>query len=360
MIYLNPAGLSPFDPEVREEIIRTLDTFSHMLYTEAGIQHYRKTLQRCRRTIADCLALNDEQRVAFMPNTTTACSLTLSRIQWRTGDILLTTAHENSTILQEIKELEIQGVEIISLDPDSPAGLLLQIETAVHTRSVRAIVVSHVSHFDGRIFPIAAIQNLAQSHQALLIVDGAQAVGHIPVTFQQLRPHAYFFPGHKWCAGPMGTGALILDEKCGETTARQNEEKDCQQKTRPDWTRYELGTQNIGLIAGLAKACDKKRHAGMNGQILDKIREEWKDRLGYYSGIRIIEWDGPHAPGILSFACLDEQAEQCIQTVSSTHSIAWKTFTHPSYPSRLSVRVSWNATTPKTALHSVLDFLKIP
>jgi hypothetical protein len=56
----------------------------------------------------------------------------------------------------------------------------------------------------------------------------------------------------------------------------QNGEKDCQQNTRPYWTRYELGTQNIGLIAGLAKACDKKRHAGMNGQILGKIRENGK------------------------------------------------------------------------------------
>lgn len=360
MIYLNPAGLSPFDPEVQEEIIRTLDTFSRLLYAEAGIQHYRETLQRCRRAIADWLALNDEQRVAFMPNTTTACCLTLSRIKWKNGDILLTTTHENSTILQEINELEDRGVEIISLEPDSPAGLLLQIETAVHACSVRAIVVSHVSHFDGRIFPIAAIQNLAQSHQALLIVDGAQAVGHIPVTFQQLRPHAYFFPGHKWCAGPMGTGALILDEQYGETTARQNGEKDCQQNTRPYWTRYELGTQNIGLIAGLAKACDKKRHAGMNGQILEEIREEWKVCLGRHSSIRIIEWDGPHAPGIISFACLDEKTEQLIQTISATHSIAWKTFTHPSYPSRLSVRVSWTADTPKTALRSVFNFLKTP
>lgn len=360
MIYLNPAGLSPFDPEVQEEIIRTLNTFSHVLYTEAGIQHYREMLQRCRRTIADCLALNDEQRLAFMPNATTACCLTLSRIKWKAGDILLTTTHENSTILQEINELEDRGVEIISLDPDSSAGLFPQLETAVNKRSVRAIVVSHVSHFDGRIFPIATIQNLAQSHQALLIVDGAQAVGHIPVSFQQLRPHAYFFPGHKWCAGPMGTGALILSEKCGGILARRDGGKDCQQETQPYWTRYELGTQNIGLIAGLAKACDMKRQAGMHGQILDKIREEWKVRLGHYPGIRIIEWDGPHAPGILSFACLNEKTEQFMQTVSSTHSIAWKTFTHPSYPSRLSVRVSWTADTSKTELRSVLDFLKTP
>ncbi|MEO7861582.1 MAG: aminotransferase class V-fold PLP-dependent enzyme, partial [Nitrospirales bacterium] len=102
MIYLNPAGLAPFHHDVQQEIFRTLDTFSHLLYAEAGIQHYRDTLQRCRRTIADWLTLNDEQRLAFMPNTTTACSLVLSRINWKPGNAILTTTHENSTILNEI------------------------------------------------------------------------------------------------------------------------------------------------------------------------------------------------------------------------------------------------------------------
>jgi selenocysteine lyase/cysteine desulfurase len=358
MIYLNPAGLSPFHPEVQQEISRTLDTFSRLLYAEPGIQHYRETLQQCRRTIADWLALPDEQQVAFMPNATTACSLILSRIHWKSGDILLTTTHENSTILQEINELKDRGIEVICLDPDAPTGLLPQLEQTVQSQSVRAIAVSHVSHLDGRIFPIATIQELAQSHQTLLIVDGAQAVGHIPVSFRQIRPYAYFFPGHKWCAGPMGTGALILGEHCGEPNACGTEGEGGQQDTRSYWTRYELGTQNIGLIAGFAKACNLKAQQNPNTQILDEVRDEWKGCLGQYPGIRILEWDGPHSPGILSFACLDEKTEQFIRTFASTRSIAWKTFTHPLCPSHLSVRVSWTMDTPKTDLRSVIASLK--
>ena len=356
MIYLNPAGLSPFHPEVQEEISRTLDTFSRLLYAEAGIQLYRETLQRCRRTIADWLGFHDEQRLAFMPNATTACSLVLSRINWKSGDILLTTIHENSTILHEIKKLSARGVSVISLDPDGSIGFLPALEGALREQSIRAIVVSHVSHLDGRIFPLGAIQDLAQSHQALLIVDGAQAIGHIQVSFQQIRPDAYLFPGHKWCAGPMGTGALILSEKFVKTIAGPDDKKGNQSY----WADFELGTQNIGLIAGLAKACDMKRQEGMNDRILDEMREEWKFHLGHFPGIRMIEWDGPHAPGILSFACLDEKTERFIRTVSSTHSIAWKTFAHPAYPSRLSVRVSWTTDMPRTRLRSALACLNTP
>jgi selenocysteine lyase/cysteine desulfurase len=158
----------------------------------------------------------------------------------------------------------------------------------------------------------------------------------------------------------MGTGAVILGEEFGRMIGSLRPMKDGPENKQPDWANFELGTQNIGSIAGLAKACHIKRQEGMNGPILDKIREEWKVCLGPYPGIRIVEWDGPHAPGILSFACLNEKTEQFMQTVSSTHSIAWKTFTHPSYPSRLSVRVSWTADTSKTELRSVLDFLKTP
>jgi selenocysteine lyase/cysteine desulfurase len=341
MIYLNPAGLAPFNHDVQQEISRTLNTFSHLLYAEAGIQYYRDTLQKCRRTIADWLRLNDEQRLAFMPNTTTACSLVLSQINWKPGNVLLTTTHENSTILNEINKLSDRGVRVITLDPDVPSGFLPALERTLNEQPIQAIVISHVSHFDGRIFPITAIQDLAQSHHTLLIVDGAQAVGHIPVSFQEISPYAYFFPGHKWCTGPMGTGALIVG-------------KDGHQETQPYWSGYELGTQNISLIAGFAKACHLKAQQDPHKHILEQVREEWKVCLGYYPGIRIIEWDGAHAPGIITFACLDEHTEQAMHTLSSTHSIAWKTLTHPSHPSNLSIRISWTTDTSSVDIRSTL------
>ncbi len=344
MIYLNPAGLAPFHHDVQQEISRTLNTFSHLLYGEAGIQYYRDTLQRCRQTIADWLRLNDAQRLAFMPNTTTACSLVLSRINWKPGNVLLTTTHENSTILNEIEKLSDRGVRVIALDPDVLSGILPALERTLHEQPVQAIVISHVSHFDGRIFPITAIQDLAQSHHTPLIVDGAQAIGHIPVSFQEISPYAYFFPGHKWCTGPMGTGALIIG-------------KDSHLETQPYWAGYELGTQNIGLIAGFAKACHLKAQTHSNNQILKGVREEWKACLRPNPGIRTIEWDGAHAPGILSFVCLDERTEQAMDTLSATHSLAWKTLTHPSYPSNLSIRVSWNTDTPGIDIRSTLALL---
>ncbi|MGD9850837.1 MAG: aminotransferase class V-fold PLP-dependent enzyme [Nitrospirales bacterium] len=351
MLYLNPAGLSPFHPDVQREVTKTLDIFSRELYSESGIKLYREILEQSRRTIASWLELEESQQIAFVPNTTTACSLTLSRIHWKSGDILLTTTHENSTILHEIDALQNRGVRILSLDPDATIGFLPALERTLNEHIVRAIVISHVSHLDGRIFPLASIQALARTHRALFIVDGAQAVGQIPVSFRHLQTDTYFFPGHKWCAGPMGTGALILSEEFVKALAEPNKTKEHPTPDPQDGTSFELGTQNIGLIAGFAKACSMKHQEGLQNPALDKIREKWKTCLQRYQGMKILEWEGPHAPGILSMVCLEEKTGKFMQAAASAHSLAWKTFAHPSYPSKLSIRISWSTTTPPIDIH---------
>jgi selenocysteine lyase/cysteine desulfurase len=320
MIYLNVAGLAPFNQAVQEEVAATLEEFSRLLYSNKGIHYYRETLQRCRQNLAQWLQVEDAHRLAFVPNATTASSLVLSRIHWKSGDHVLTTTHENSTVLKEILALQPQGVQIQTLAPSSPADFEREIERRLQTTHVRAIVISHVSHIDGRIFPIERISQLAQKSHALLIVDGAQAVGHIPVSFHDWQPDAYFFPGHKWCAGPMGTGALILGKQLTGCDERK-------EPSQPSWTNFELGTQNIGLVAGFAKACLIKQEDGMKTARLEQIREEVRQELSKTSQFRIIEWDGPHSPGILSLTSQRKETDGQLQP--NCHDIAWKTFQLP-------------------------------
>jgi len=353
MIYFNVAGLSPFNQAVQQEVTTTLELFSQLLYSDEGIHYYRETLQHCRQDLAKWLKVEDTQQLAFVPNATTASSLVLSRIHWKSGDHVLTTTHENSTVLKEVMALQRQGVQIHTLDPSSPGELEIQIEQLLQTTHVRAIVISHISHIDGRIFPVERLKQLSQKYHALLIIDGAQAVGHIPISFQDWRPDAYFFPGHKWCAGPMGTGALILGKElaAGNDIATYEREE----TNQPPWTNFELGTQNIGLIAGFAKACSIKQQVGPKTDVLGSFRKETRHALSRVSGIKILEWEGPHSPGILSFACIDKQTESHLQSKSST--FAWKTFLHPNNHKRPGIRLSWSSDTSETDINSLLSFL---
>jgi selenocysteine lyase/cysteine desulfurase len=350
MIYLNVAGLSPFNQAVQEEVAATLEEFSRLLYSNKGIHYYRETLQRCRQNLAQWLQVEDANRLAFVPNATTASSLVLSRIHWKSGDHVLTTTHENSTVLKEILSLQLQGVQIQTLDPTSPSDLEREIEKRLQAAQVRAIVISHVSHIDGRIFPIERLHQLTTKYHALLIVDGAQAVGHIPTTFQDWQPDAYFFPGHKWCAGPMGTGALIIGNDWGEPKGRSDH------SFQPPWAHYELGTQNIGLIAGLAKACTIKQQEGLKTSSLERIRENVRKELSMVPQLRILEWDGPHSPGILSLTSQEKQPEG--QLPSNGHDISWKTFPLPNQQGQTGIRLSWSSNTFRSDIEFLLTYFQ--
>ncbi len=349
MIYLNVAGLSPFNQAVQQEVAATLEEFSRLLYSDEGIHYYRETLQRCRQNLAQWLQVEDANRLAFVPNATTASSLVLSRIHWKSGDHLLTTTHENSTVLKEILALQPQGVQIQTLDPSSPDEFVREIERLLETIHVRAIVTSHVSHIDGRIFPIERLSQLTQKYQALLIVDGAQAVGHIPVSFYDWQPDAYFFPGHKWCTGPMGTGALILGDQFVDHEGNEDSQL-------PAWSRFELGTQNIGLIAGFAKACVIKQQDGLSTAWLEQIGEEVRQKLSKVSQLKILEWDGPHGPGILSLTSQEKQPEG--QLPSNGHDISWKTFPLPNQQEQTGIRLSWSSNTFRSDIELLLTYFQ--
>ena len=58
--------------------------------------------------------------------------------------------------------------------------------------------------------PIPEIAALARAKDILCVVDGAQALGQLPVDVKALGCHAYAAPGHKWLMGPKGTGMLYL------------------------------------------------------------------------------------------------------------------------------------------------------
>ena len=354
MIYFNVAGLSPFNPAVLQEVTATLKQFSQVLYSDEGIHLYRETLQRCRQDLAQWLHIEDKDSIVFVPNATTASRLVLSRIRWKTGDHILTTNHENSTVLKEIVSLKPQGVHVHVLNSHSPDELENQVAQLLTSTPVRAIVISHVSHIDGRIFPIERIFQLTRTHRALLIIDGAQAVGQIPVTFHNWQPDAYFFPGHKWCAGPMGTGALILGQPF--LTPENIVLDDGKEIPQPPWADFEIGTQNIGLIAGFAKACTLKQQHGLKTDRLHGIRKAVRQSATKAHKLTVLEWEGPQSPGILSMAPLDEHTKSQLQ--SESHNIVWKGFQLPNSQEQTGIRLSWSPDTSKTHIDSLLTFFQ--
>ena len=340
MTYLNYAALSPTRPEAQQEVEATLAEFKPLLYSEDGLQWYAKKVAACRRDVAALLHVPDPSSIAFAPNASMASHLALSFIDWNPGDIILMSTHENPSVTREITWLAHRGVHVSTIKPTSPQNLLASIEKQISTQPIRAILLSHVSHVDGRIFPISEIGEMANQHNILFIVDGAQAVGHIPVNLDHMGFDLYFFPGHKWCQGPLGTGTLVMKEGFISKNSAFSQ-------AGLGWNgtlagRFEIGTHNIGLIAGLAKACQIKNEEGLRNKELEEMREIVKRQLGQIQKVFMKEWEGPHTPAMLTFQCRDQEDHEFLMNKFQNQcGIVVKQFTDYPEGEIPAIRISW-------------------
>jgi L-cysteine/cystine lyase len=121
------------------------------------------------------------------------------------------------------------------------------------TSKTRLVALSHVSFSTGACLPIKDVARAAHAVGATILVDGAQAVGAIPIDVHDLDVDYYAFPGQKWLCGPEGTGGLYVRQ------ARQAELRPTFVGTRsaqPNAAGYEHGTLFRPGIHGLHAALD--------------------------------------------------------------------------------------------------------
>jgi len=135
------------------------------------------------------------------------------------------------------------------------------LERALSPRT-RMVAVSHVSNALGTVNPIRKIVEMARAHQVPVLVDGAQAVPHLPVDVQALGCDFYAFSGHK-VYGPSGIGVLWgrrehlaeMPPMLGGGIMIRSVSFEGTTFADPP-TRFEAGTPNIEGAAGLAAALD--------------------------------------------------------------------------------------------------------
>jgi selenocysteine lyase/cysteine desulfurase len=106
----------------------------------------------------------------------------------------------------------------------------------------------------GIVQPVDEIAAVCRELRVPLLVDGAQAVGHLPVDLKKMDPDLYAFPGHKGLLGPQGTGALYIGKNAWPEPLREGgtgsvSRQLIQPDDMPD--RYESGTPATPCLAGL-------------------------------------------------------------------------------------------------------------
>lgn len=156
------------------------------------------------------------EEVLITTSTTDGINTILSGFPWKKNDRIITCNLEHPSILLPCYQANnLHGVELDILNlssNDTHQSILEKISEAI-TDKTRMIFFSHVQYSNGLRMPIEKISNLISNLDILLMIDGAQGVGHINVDVKKLGCDFYAMPGQKWLLGPDGTGALYINKK---------------------------------------------------------------------------------------------------------------------------------------------------
>jgi len=288
LIYLDSASTSQ-KPRAVIEAVNTFNT-TYNANVHRGIyeigERATAEYERARANVAKFINAPDAHEVVFVRNATEAINLVAyswGRRNIGRGDQIVLTEmehHANLVPWQLLVQEKDGDLEFIPITDD---GVLRQDVFDVLLRlKPKLVAFTHVSNTLGTINPVAEMTAKAHAAGALVLIDGAQAVPHVPVDVQAIGADFYAFSGHKMLA-PTGSGALgarreLLESMppflAGGDMIREVHLRRSTFNSIP-W-KFEAGTPAIAEEIGLGAAAEYLMHLGM-----DRVREHEMELLTY-------------------------------------------------------------------------------
>jgi cysteine desulfurase / selenocysteine lyase len=213
------------------------------------------------------------REIIFTRNTTESINLVAyswGRANLKAGDLVVYTEMEHHSNLVPWQMLAAErGVEVQAVPVTDDGELDRTVLTQLLARGPKLLCITHMSNVLGTINPITEIAAEAHAAGALVLVDGAQSVPHIPVDVQTLGADFLAFSGHKMC-GPTAIGVLWARQELleamppflgGGDMIRRVKLYDFKFNELP--YKFEAGTPAIAEAIGLGAAIDYLTDIGM-------------------------------------------------------------------------------------------------
>ncbi|MBZ6065930.1 aminotransferase class V-fold PLP-dependent enzyme [Aeromonas schubertii] len=309
---------------------------SHALSTRATA-----AFEAARETVARFINAPDSREVIWTRGTTEAINLVAQ--SWgqslKPGDeILVSTLEHHANIVPWQLAAQRSGARVVPIPLDPHGDIDLDAYRALLGPRTRLVAVGQVSNALGTINPVAEMARLAKAADALVLIDGAQAVAHLPVDVQRLGCDFYAFSGHKMYA-PTGIGALWgrreLLEKMppwqggGEMIERVSFAGT--RFNRPPF-KFEAGTPHIAGAVSLAAAIDFLQEQDRAALLTHEyeLTTYLAERLRATPGVRLVG-EPKERLGAVSFL-LDEIHPQDAGTLLDLQGVAVRVGHHCAMP----------------------------
>jgi cysteine desulfurase/selenocysteine lyase len=298
--------------------------------------------EKARKKVAQFINAKKDYEIIFVRGTTEGINLVANSFgasQVKAGDEILITAMEHHSNIVPWQLLCLQKNAKLRILPINDNGELLtnEFDKLVNDKT-KLVALTHVSNALGTINPVKNI--IAQAHQLRIpvLIDGAQAIAHIPVDVQDLDCEFYVFSGHKLYA-PTGIGILYGKEKLLEAMPPYQGGGDMISKVTFEKTTYnclpykfEAGTPNIEGTIGLGQAIDYLNTLGMSkiAAYENELLQYASERITQIPKLKIIG-TAHEKTAVISF-CLGEIHPHDIGTILDREGIAIRTGHHCAQP----------------------------
>jgi cysteine desulfurase/selenocysteine lyase len=212
LVYLDSASTTQKPRAVIDVMRRAFEATAnihrgvHTLSVEAT-----EAFEAVRGKVARTIGCRDPAEIVFVRGTTEAINLvaqSYGRAHVRAGDHILVTElehHSNLVPWQMLCQEKRSHLQVLPID-DRGDVMLARLDSLLGPQT-RIVSVSHVSNSLGTVLPIAEIARRAKAAGAVVMVDGAQAIAHLPVDVEALGCDFYALSAHK-VYGPTGVGVL--------------------------------------------------------------------------------------------------------------------------------------------------------
>lgn len=339
LIYFDNAATSQKPQSVIEAISRyylssnaNVHRGIHALSEEATEEY-----EQARKKIARFINAKSEKEIIFVRNTTEALNLVAyawGRVNINAGDEIVTTIMEHHSNFLPWRQLAIENQAKLKVVDIGEEGKLLDVREAI-TKKTKVLALTHASNVLG------TINAVPKDCRCLMVVDGAQAVPHLPVNVKELGCDFYAFSAHKMF-GPMGAGVLWGREEVlsqlppflfGGGMIKNVTLNDVEFADLPD--KFEAGTPSVADVIGLGAAIDYLGEIGY-GEIAEQEKALCEKFIDGMRKIPEVAVFGPKTPAdrvsTFSFAIKNIHPHDAAQFLNDKYAIAVRAGQHCAGP----------------------------
>lgn len=278
--------------------------------------------QACRRELCSFFDAYSTERVIFTKNCTEALNIALFGVL-KNGDHVIATPMEHNSVLRPLEFLQNQGVITYDICPLAQGNVRADDIKKLLKKNTKLVAITGASNVTGAIPPLDKIKEILPKN-VLLLVDGAQSGGHIPLSMQKVGVDMLCLAGHKGMLGIQGSGALLFSPRVNPAPRLFGGTGSMSVSLEmPDFypDALEAGTVAFPAIVSLLEGT---RHLSVYfEQITKKIYALTQYLISALKNLPAYQvYSKPNPCGIVAFAHKNLQAEYLAGVLSSTYDIA--------------------------------------